>query len=274
MTLDVLEYESGTITVSDLKTGQPHAGYREQVTLGVLAAARHFDYERGVERLVGQLVYTRGGVRVERWEVDGDDLAALREKIADRFLRAEDLDGRVLTRADVTTGEHCRWCRSRAHCPAQTAVAHEIARIDPPAALARFDAAIATDDGAAEWWTKLPLMRAMLDEMAARLDARAEKTPFALADGSVVGPVTERGDRYVADVDAVHARIAAAVGAEKADEVMPVVTKRKAGVGAIEKALGKPAMRELETAGLVRRGADTTRVGVTKAAGGKKGKAA
>jgi hypothetical protein len=273
MTLDAVEYDGGHAIVTDVKTGQPHAGYEEQVTLGALAIARLYSLDLSMERLTGQLAYTRDLSRPVRWEITEADLEALRERIASAFENAAWLRGRAITRDDVTPGDQCRWCKARDACPTTTTAmddSRELVTIDEPTALARFGAAIATDEGAAEWWQKLDAMETLLPRMRAALIDRAMRTPFALPDGSTVGPVTESGDRYVADVDAVHARIAAAVGTEKADAVMPIVVKRKATVGAIEKALGKPAMRQLEADGLVKRGADTTRVGVTKARAGKR----
>jgi hypothetical protein len=270
MTLDAVEWTAfDEVTVTDWKSGQPHPGYREQVTLGVLAVLALPEVTFPC-RAVGQLVYLRGGVNVDRWDVTNADVGNMAEAVANAVDTAEALRGRVVRRDDVSPGEHCRWCSSRDACPEYGDVGRELATIEPASMLDAFRAQLSTPDGAANAVLRLPIIEDVVAQMRAELDAAAMRSPIALPDGSNYGPVTERGDRYVSDVDALHAKLAAAVGADKADSVMPIVpAKRKASIGAIEKTLGKPAMRELEAAGLVKRGADVTRVGIVKKAKGR-----
>jgi hypothetical protein len=254
------------LVIADVKTGRhrvTEARKNWQLRLLALAACTVTGYERA--RIAIVYVAEDGSHDAsDSAVVDVFDLAADADELRKLLVRGLTLEERGVTLADTNDGEQCRYCPAKIACPRYAAPSRDLAVIDPTTALMRFRAEIATDDGAAWWWERKAKMRELLDMMDEELEPIAMARPFTLSNGDVVGPVTERGDRYVTDPDAVHARIAGAVGVEKADAVMPLIVKRKTAVGAIEKALGRPAMRQLEADELVRRGGETTRVGVTK----------
>ena len=69
-----------------------------------------------------------------------------------RYSRGEELA--------VNPGDHCKWCPAKAACPQFANDARGEIVLDRPGDwVARFEAAIVQDDGAATWWAKLARAR-------------------------------------------------------------------------------------------------------------------
>jgi hypothetical protein len=233
MTLDAVEADGDAVTVADVKSGQPHAGYEEQVTLGMLAASRLMRLPGA--RMFGQLAYTRDLSRPVRWEITEADLDAIRTRIASTFMRAEELRGRAITRGDVTPGDQCRWCKARDACPEHVDAARELATMQP-SALGAFRELIRTDAGKSEAWRRLPVLEEIVASMRAELDAAVIASPVTLDDGSTLGAVkTER--RRVSDAGAAYEYLAEFVGGDEAEAAFR--TERTTTLGAIERVAGK-----------------------------------
>jgi hypothetical protein len=270
MTLDALEYGGGDIIASDLKSGSEHAGYVEQVNLGLLAASRI--YRDPTARLLGRLIYTRGHIRVDEWEASDGDLEALRSRLAATLSRFEELSGGPIGRDDVNPGEWCSYCRSKfVGCPEYANGAAELATMDQ-GALAKFRSMIVTDAGKAEAWKRLPVLEELVASMRQELDAAVIAGPVTMDDGSTLGAVrTER--RKVVGGEIVRSMLAGEFGEDVANEAVKVTTEYATTIGAIEKAAGKRKAVVIEALEMV--GAITTstsvKAGIVKT---KKGKAA
>lgn len=236
MTLDALEWAGGA-TVSDLKTGRRSSMHKAQLDLGALAASR---LEPHVTDHRCQAIYiSEGGVSLAAWDADVEDV---RRDVVGVVAAIRRMGGTEITLDDVSPGDHCEYCSAKSACPARVEAANDLAVIQP-AALATFDASIATAEGAAQWWERLPILEEMLAAMRERLDARALSEPFTLESGETVGAVkTER--RNVRNGDAVFRIMSEMVGADAANAATKV--ERSATLGAIEKAAGKAKTEVVE----------------------------
>lgn len=152
------------VTVGDWKFGQrvDPAGENWQLRLYCLMAAR----AHGATAARGVLVYIdeTGATRTDEAEFGAMDLDAT---VADlrELLQRIDVEAHAMASGEgpvVNPGDHCRWCPAKPACPAYAGVLATASAswID------RFRAEIATPDGFARWYRRLPVIK----EVARSLD--------------------------------------------------------------------------------------------------------
>ena len=234
MTID-LRY--GPCSVLDWKTGSyewvPRANDSLQLKLAMLAVAR----VEGLDEVEGSIVrIDHGGglyfdtIKLDSWALD--DVADTCREVMLNVQHDREARERGVS-FGVRPGEHCGFCPAKPNCPAYSAQSRELAA--PPADwLARFEAAIANDDGAAQWWSKLALAEEIVATMRDLLDKRAAARPFALPDGSTVREVVTKREG-VRDADLAFKALVEIDGDTVAHAACETV--RKTSKAAIEKAV-------------------------------------
>lgn len=167
--IDCLRREGNVVTVFDVKTGRqrvtPESWQLVGYGLAVLQAG---------DTLVTAVVHVRddGGVWVEAKTWTWLELQLVREDTETQLSRAS---------PDATTrGDHCRWCKSYLHCPAQQRLLKQLARAP------RLYSQLETPAQVLRW---IADSRVLLDKLQAEVDGRSAIYPVALEDGSTWGPV-------------------------------------------------------------------------------------
>lgn len=120
----VFNPNGGRLTVIDLKYGKGKAVSAErnpQLMTYALGAAKRF-HNRGVRTIELVIVQPRAqGAPMKRWETDILDLLDFETDLAAGALRTQEPD------APLAAGAHCDFCKAAATCPANSALAYEIA---------------------------------------------------------------------------------------------------------------------------------------------------
>jgi hypothetical protein len=151
----------------------------------------------------------------------------------------------------TTPGHYCTWCPSRPVCPSWTQLARELAR-DPqldPAAVS-----LLTPEAAGRAYVKSKLLRKLLDDIDAQLDARAHLGALPLPGGGLYGWVEEKRETLTPEV--VERVVAQLLSPEAA--ALAVKAERKATKTALEEMATwvarekKAAGEKVSAAGIVR----------------------
>ncbi len=193
-TIDFVALTPTLAIVGDYKVGRgsdhyaPPPAHNWQLRFAALCVARLFDRQ---EALAQRVRITHDGraftdsAHFDAFELD-TVLHELRE-LAGRIANARRLrdEGRE---PPATTGMHCRYCKSFAFCPAQTALVHAIAR-DPVDSVEREVMAQLTPETAARAWERLKLYDAVAERVRRAIYAFAQQQPIPLPSGAVLGPV-------------------------------------------------------------------------------------
>lgn len=194
-TADVLALtaDGEAAVILDFKSGHRRvaaAQVNRQLQMLALAAARAYGRSRAVVGLVYLL--EDGGAWFDRAEFDAFDLDAIAldlHGIADRVEAAARAvaEGR---QPDTATGDHCRYCPSYVHCPAQTALVRQMAA--DPGTLAVEVHAMLNEHNAAAAYARVKAVEAVLKHVREALYAYAQEHPIPLDNGLVLGSVETR----------------------------------------------------------------------------------
>lgn len=180
--------EEATVIVYDYKTGGYDYGSPEriwQLRFYALAAARAYGMKRAKVAIIR--IRDDGSPWYDWGELDEAALAQTASDLLQLVARVEDNRERVMPQlADATMGPWCKYCPSRAWCPAVTGLA----------------TAVALHKEATEWWNgpyeltsdnvprvleRIQAVRQVLDEAEESCKALAEAMDIPLGDGWVLG---------------------------------------------------------------------------------------
>lgn len=130
-----------------------------------------------------------------RWqwaELGPFDLALVGEELRDIARRVRGARDAVTKGQlpSLVVGEHCRYCKGRWTCPAQTAMAKRIAG-HPDGIIADIELLL-TVEAAGLAYARAKAFKHLLDEVFRAIYARARETPIPLGDGRVLGPKESR----------------------------------------------------------------------------------
>lgn len=231
-TADVVCVGPGELFIGDYKTGMGFVTpARENWQLRFLALAASKVHNRTAVR-VAIIRITEDGtpfsdsVDFDAVDLDGiaEDLRVLGRKVGE----AQELA--FLDRAPpVTTGAHCRYCKSLVYCPAQTALTKRLAT-DPDRVADDILAAL-TPESASAAWGRLKVVEEVVSRVREALYAFAREQPIHLPGGTVVGPVETQ--RRVID-----GRVAFSVLSERfGEDIATAAVDLDASQASIERAL-------------------------------------
>ena len=189
-TADVLAVAQRSALVGDFKSGRGHVSRARdnwQLKFLVLAACRAYGRERG------DAVIIRLRENDEPWfdhaEFDAFDLDEIESQLGN--VVADIIDARADVAAGhlpkLVTGDHCRYCASFTHCPAQTGLMRTI--VEDPRAITRAVSDQLTPANAADAYRKWRELKMLMDRVSDALVNYAIANPIDLGDGVVYGPV-------------------------------------------------------------------------------------
>lgn len=276
MQLDLAAVGSDFVATYDFKTGRgyvPSARRNWQLKVAALALARLSGKDNA---RIAILKAIDGDVAWDAAELDGFDLDTIaadlrilakriaieREHLADMKEGASESKSYPLR---AVTGEHCRYCPSFTHCPAQTSIIRRVA--GDPEGVVKDTKAMLTPETAARAYERIKLVREVMKQAESALYAYASENPIQLSDGRVFGPV-ERSTEEL-DVEVVRTVLAELHGADIADKACTFETS-KAG---IERAV-RTVYERLKQAGEAKtlKELNTTALAVVRDRGGSKTK--
>lgn len=181
VTFDAGWVEADEAFLVDLKTGHghvPHASSNWQLKVGALALAAWRD------ALACSVAIVKPGGGEPRWHMlDAIDLSIARDELRALARRqqaaAERLKGGGIP--SLSVGSHCGYCKSRLHCPAQTALVRRLGA--DPVDWASDMTAQLTPETAGIAWSRLESAKKALGEVEGALRMYAKDAPLVLADG-------------------------------------------------------------------------------------------
>lgn len=228
-TIDVcIGPEGGPVEVIDYKTG-----FLPVSAIGHLQGAA---CSLAIAHVLGSFPIKFTIVRVRRETVTTSSVVLnsteLDEVAASLQFWVEDIMG---GHAEPQPGPYCDFCPAVFSCPHTHAVLDEIRTQYPPLRRAWFGP-IQNNEQAARMRYALPILRAVIDEMDARLVDYAEANPsgITMPDGSVHRRVDGRRRALKADDSALMALLEQKFGVEQAHKLVTV--KKHLSVGAVVKA--------------------------------------
>lgn len=195
-----IDEESDAVVVYDYKTGwstQDDAADHWQIKALALAAA--WAYGKANARVGIIRVWETGRVSYDVAELDTFDLEGAAEEL-NRILDARVKAGEDLREGlapSVTTGRHCRYCPAFHSCPAQVALARQVAAA--PYELDRQLAELITTENAAKAYHRIAQVQMVLDRVKKQIHALAEKEPIPLGNGRMLGPVERSRESIVGE---------------------------------------------------------------------------
>lgn len=244
-TVDLLGIASDAVVVIDWKTGRgnaPSPSRNWQLRAAALAAATLYRRSKAV-----LAICRRPEGESPFWDVAELDAFGLDDTAAE--LRA--MLARVTPDAKPVLGEHCRYCPSFLHCPAQAALVRRMAA--EPEAVGRDIRALITPENARLAYQRVKLVREAMKQVEAAIHAYASEHPIDLGDGVVFGPTETRWEEL--DGGVAYEVLQDLFGLEVADNACEKSTSK----AAIERALRKYALTGESVAELKRRALEEIR---------------
>lgn len=240
-TVDVIgaDTERRIAYVGDYKG--PHAwlplpGDSYQLAIAAVAVARLYCATSACVEYVR--IRDDGSVHKQSGTLDAIGLDDAAARIADLVSGLPDLRSRIEAghSPDVVEGRWCRYCPSRQHCPAKTALIRRVLHTEPAPYTQPLDQA-----SAAELARKIAVARAALKGADAALYAYAKLTPVLLEtepDGTEhwLGEWTRPGNE-VLDGPIAHRVLAEIYGGEAANAAVEMTTTKSAITDAIRSAM-------------------------------------
>lgn len=189
-TADIVTMSKTEIFVADYKAGHSlitPAKDNAQLRMLGLAAARLFN--RRHLRVAIIRITEDGTPFFDSADYDALELDTVEEELRDlarRIDQAKDLFS-IGEPPPVTTGTHCRWCKSLVYCPAQTALVRRMA--SNPETIGEELLAALNPEQAATAWTRLKVLEEVTRRVREALYAYARDNSIPLGNGLVVGEV-------------------------------------------------------------------------------------
>lgn len=194
-TVDAWHEDVPVAVITDYKFGFGTVRARGNLQLGAaaVAMAKLHPRAREIRGILVRIATWDGGADFSFDEEFLDSLAidAIEGEIGDLYARAMRAARHVeKQRADVTEGEHCRFCPAWHGCPAKAGLIREVVALvrneaDP---IDRYRAVLERDP--AEAYRVWERVRSVASQMAEALHGWASEHPIDLGDGLVFGPVS------------------------------------------------------------------------------------
>jgi hypothetical protein len=189
-TADIVAIAPHELYVADWKTGHGFiTPARENWQLKFLALAAARVYRRTSVRVGIIRILDDGTPLSDSADFDTVDLDSIAEDLrvlAQKVGRAQEL-AFLDQPPPLTTGAHCRYCKSLVYCPAQTSLVRRLA--GEADVVARDILAELTPERASQAWQRLKVVEEVVGRVREALYAYACEQPIQLPGGTVVGLV-------------------------------------------------------------------------------------
>jgi hypothetical protein len=216
--------DGNTVYIPDYKTGWYASLQRPadswQLKALALFAARAYGADSAVVELI--LLREDGTSKPMTARLDIFDLDIVAKELRELAERLKCAQGDYAQGKQPTmkTGEHCRYCRSRVFCPAQTALVREMVAPVP------YTMPAITTENAPHLWATYRQMEWIVEQVRDALCAYARTSPFQLPSGLTVGEV--KTVRESVDGPVAHRVLADMYGPEVAAAACEVTSSKKA----------------------------------------------
>jgi hypothetical protein len=241
MTLDVVGVSESRVYVGDYKGAHawlpaPEQSY--QLAAGAVALARL--YRKDVARVEYIRIRDDGTPRRFDAELDFLALEGAAERIRELMSTTPERRAAILRgeTPDVVEGPWCKYCPSKDHCPARTALIRQVMTPEAP----DYSVAI-TPENAAQVYATLKRAKGALAQIEGALYAYAKATPIPLGedeDGSLrfFGELRRQGNEEL-DGAIAHQVLTELYGGEAANKAVSMETTKRA-IGDVVRANLKP----------------------------------